>query len=86
MSRITYSGLGSDQVIDDQGSVLPGYVPYLSFVFKLIATTVILLLSGWVHGLHHQDHKKFTKASQYICSQPTNIWYDIATLMGCVTC
>ena len=44
-----YSGSGTNQEIDDdEGSVLPGYVPYLSLVFKMITTTVILLLSGWV--------------------------------------
>ena len=43
-----YSGSGTNQEIDDQGSILPGYVPYLSLVFKMIATTVISLLSGWV--------------------------------------
>ncbi|XP_065888436.1 rhodopsin, GQ-coupled-like [Dysidea avara] len=40
-----YSGSGLDQ---DRGSVLPGYVAYLSLLFKMIATTVNLLLSGWV--------------------------------------
>ena len=48
MSGMDYSGSRTNQEIDDQGSVLPGYVPYLSLVFKMIATTVILLLSGWV--------------------------------------
>ena len=48
MNGIDYSGSGTNQEIDDQGSALPGYVPYLSLVFKMIATTVILLLSGWV--------------------------------------
>ena len=44
-----YSGSGTNQEIDDdEGSVLPGCVPYLSLVFKMITTTVILLLSGWV--------------------------------------
>ena len=47
-SVMDYSGSGTNQEIDNEGSVLPGYVPYLSLVFKLIATTVILLLSGWV--------------------------------------
>ena len=32
----------------DVGLVLPGYVPFLSLAFKLIATASILLLSGWV--------------------------------------
>ena len=44
----SHSGSGTDQEIDQQGSVLPGYVSYLSLVFELIVTTVILLLSGWV--------------------------------------
>ena len=39
---------GSQTIEEYQGSVLPEYVPYLSLVFKLIVTTVILLLSGWV--------------------------------------
>ena len=33
---------------DDQGSVLPGYVPYLSLVYKVITTIANVLLSGWV--------------------------------------
>ena len=32
----------------DEGPVLPGYVPFLSLTFKLIATASILLLSSWV--------------------------------------
>ena len=35
-------------LVQDQGSVLPGYVSYLSLVFKLIATTLNLLLASWV--------------------------------------
>jgi len=46
MSGMNYSGSGTNQEIDDQP--LPGYVPYLTLMFKMIATTVILLLSGWV--------------------------------------
>ena len=38
----------TNQEMDDQGSVLPGYVPYLSLVFKLTITLVNLLLVGWV--------------------------------------
>ena len=34
--------------VDNHGSATPGYVPYLYLMFSLIATTVILLLSGWV--------------------------------------
>ena len=48
MSGISYSGSGTNQEIDHQDSTLPGYVPYLSLLFKIITTTVILLLSGWV--------------------------------------
>ena len=48
ISGMDYSGSGTNQEIDDQGSVLAGYVLYLSLVFKMIATTVILLLSGWM--------------------------------------
>ena len=48
MSGMSYSGSGTNQEIDDQGSALPGYVPYLSLVFRLITAPVILLLSGWV--------------------------------------
>ena len=50
MDEIANSGSGTNQEIQvvDRGSVLPGYVPYLSLVFNLVATTVILLLSGWV--------------------------------------
>jgi len=33
---------------DDKDSVLPGYAPYLSLVFKLTATLVNSLLIGWV--------------------------------------
>jgi len=47
-SKMDYSGSGPNQEMDDQGSVLPGYVPYLSLMFKIIATTMILLLSSWV--------------------------------------
>ena len=48
MSGMSYSGSGTNQEIDDQGSALPGYLPYLSLVFRLVTTIVILLLSGWV--------------------------------------
>jgi len=48
MSGINYSGSETNQEIDRQGPDLPGYVPYLSLVFKLIATSAILSLSGWV--------------------------------------
>ena len=48
MSGISYSGSGTNQEIDHQGSALPGYVSYLSLLFKMITTTVTLLLSGWV--------------------------------------
>jgi len=45
---MAYFGSGSIQEIDDQGSVLPGYVPYLSLLFKLTATVVNMLLVGLV--------------------------------------
>ena len=48
ISGMDFSGSGTNQERDDQGSVLPGYAPYLSLVFKVIATTDILLLSSWV--------------------------------------
>ena len=38
-----YSGQGADH-----GPVLPVYVSYLSLLFKLVATTVNLLLASWV--------------------------------------
>jgi len=41
-------GSGTVQEIDDHDLILPGYVPYLSLVFKVVATAAILLLSGWV--------------------------------------
>ena len=41
-----YVTSSTNQEIED--SVLPEYFPYLSLMFSLIATTVILLLSGWV--------------------------------------
>ena len=48
MSAIDYSGSGTNQAVDHQGPDLPGFVPYLSLVFKLTITTVVLLLSSWV--------------------------------------
>ena len=48
MSAIDFSGSGTNQEVDDHGSVLPGYVPYFSLVFKVITTTANVLLSGWV--------------------------------------
>ncbi|XP_065906142.1 olfactory receptor 8H1-like [Dysidea avara] len=55
----------NQEIVDDEGSVLPGYVPYLSLVFKMIITTAILLLSGWVvytikiTGSLHKPHNIF---------------------------
>ena len=43
-----YSRSEANQEMDDQDSVLPGYVPYLSLMFKMVATTMVLLLSSWV--------------------------------------
>ncbi|XP_065884061.1 5-hydroxytryptamine receptor 1B-like [Dysidea avara] len=48
MSAIDYSGSETNQAVDHQGPDLPGFVPYLSLVFKLTITTVVLLLSSWV--------------------------------------
>ena len=46
MSEMAYS---TNQETDDQGSDLPGYVPYLSLVFRLVAATMVnLLQAGWV--------------------------------------
>ena len=45
------SGLGitpGTTTPDQQGPHLPGYFPYLSLVFKWIATLIILMMAGWV--------------------------------------
>ena len=42
------SGSGINQEIDHQSSILPGYVPHLTLLFKLIATAVNLLFVSWV--------------------------------------
>ena len=54
---MSFSGSGSNQEISEEQA--SGYLPYLSLVFKMAATMVILLLSGWVvytikttRGLH----------------------------------
>ena len=47
-SVMKYSRSEANQEMDDQDSVLPGYVPYLSLMFKMVATTMVLLLSSWV--------------------------------------
>ena len=77
------SGSGTNLEIDDQGPVLPRYVPYLSLVFKLIATTVHLLLASWVvftikatRSLH-KSHNIFV-ANLLISGA-------IATLSACLT-
>jgi len=84
MDEIAFSGSGTNQdvQIDDQGSVLPGYVPYLSLMYKLITTTVILLLSGWV---------VFTIKATRSLHKPHNIFVAnllisgmIITLSGCL--
>ena len=59
-SVMDYSGLGTNQEIDDEGSVLPGYVPYLLLVLKLIATTVILLMSSWVLNSLSKKQEDYT--------------------------
>ena len=43
-----YPGSGANQETDHHGVTLAGYFPYISLVFKLTATPIILLLSGWV--------------------------------------
>jgi len=46
---ISGSGISKDTITDDtQPSVLPELITYLSFGFKLIITTMILLMAGWV--------------------------------------
>ena len=77
-----YSGLGANQEINHQGPDLPGYVPYLSLVFKLTATPAILLLSGWV---------VYTIKTTRILHKPHNIFVAnlltagmITTLIDCV--
>ena len=84
MDEIAFSGSGTNQdiQIEDQGPILPGYVPYLSLVYKLIVTTVILLLSGWV---------VFTIKITQSLHKPHNIFVAnllmsgmITTLSGCL--
>jgi len=50
MSGTIYSGSEANQEeeVDQQGSALPGFVAYIILFFQLIATTVDLLLAGWV--------------------------------------
>ena len=48
-----YSGLGNNEEMATseckfEGFVLPGYFTYLSSVFRLITTAIILLIAGWV--------------------------------------
>ena len=43
-----YSGSANNQAEDLQGPDLPGFVPYLSLVFKLTITAVVLPLSSWI--------------------------------------
>ena len=45
---MNFSGSGTSQEIEHQSSVLPGYVAYLTLLFKLIATTVNLSFVSWV--------------------------------------
>ena len=50
-SDVSGSGLGitpGTTAPDQQGPHLPGYFPYLSLVFKWIATLIILMMAGWV--------------------------------------
>ena len=57
-----YSGLGTHLEIDDEDSVLPGYVivGVLTDCYNSCLTTVRL------GGLYYQNHKKLTQTSQYI--------------------
>ena len=48
MDSYSESGVNEEVKVDKGESVLPGYVPYLSLAFKLIATTINLMLSSWV--------------------------------------
>jgi len=43
-----YSGSANNQAEDFQGPDLPGFVPYLSLVFKLTITAVAPPLSSWI--------------------------------------
>ena len=81
MNEIAFSGSGTNQdiQIDDQGPVLPGYVPYLSLVYKLVVRTVILLLVVFTIKTTRSLHK------------PHNIFVAnllmsgmITTLSGCL--
>ncbi|XP_065886708.1 rhodopsin, GQ-coupled-like [Dysidea avara] len=50
-SEVSGSGLGitpGTTTPDQQGPHLPGYFPYLSLVFRWIATLIILMMAGWV--------------------------------------
>ena len=76
MNGIYYSGSGTNQEIDDQRFVLPGYVPYLSLVFKMIATTVIFLLSGWVVYTIKTTRRLHKPQYNYVYCQFTGSWYD----------
>ena len=48
MTGMAYSGSGTNQEIDDQSSLLPGYIPYLCLVFRLVAAVVYLLMASLV--------------------------------------
>ena len=54
----------------------PGYVPYLSLVYKLVLTTLVLLLGG----IHYKSQEKFAQALKYFFCQPTDIRYDNNTI------
>ena len=64
MSGMNYSGPGTSQEMDDQGPDLPGYVPYLSLAFKLIAPAILLLSGSVVYTIKttrslHKPHNIF---------------------------
>jgi len=77
----SYSGSGANEEIEEE-YVLPGYVPYLSLAFKLIATMINLMLSSWV---------VYTIKTTRSLHKPHNIFVAnllvsgmIATLTGCL--
>ena len=82
MDSYSESGVNEEVKVDKGESVLPGYVPYLSLAFKLIATTINLMLSSWV---------VYTIKTTRSLHKPHNIFVAnllvsgmIATLTGCV--
>ena len=82
MNGMDYSGSVANQIIDEAEPLLPYYVPYLSLVFKLLATAVNLMFSGWV---------VYTISTTRSLHKPHNIFVAnllisgmIAVLTGCL--